>query len=339
MIIIDIDDQYEIAIEGPCTHIQLSPPSTVNAEPATPKLELEAMSDLLSSRWAPSASEASRHNPQQPQFLRRPRSEYRIRSPNPAEPNSTYVNPKPPYINTAPTRSYGSGTILTPSEELARFMKIVARLRWKLPFLAEGYRLATRVVPQFSNDDFKMEVAQAEIMFKIDFHEYYALLERAIVHLLAVFNISVSSVGGRGGVQVNGGGYQQGAGVHRYHANVLQALEEETTPLSPVLGTGPVLELLRKAKELRNRWKTADMTWEERERDPFENGRPVLPLVSYDFDEIFNGIFGGLEAGYLRARIHVELCKKSGDDSDVDSILGTEADWLFMVDGMDWEAV
>ncbi|KAJ6014251.1 hypothetical protein N7540_008842 [Penicillium herquei] len=304
------------------------------------------MSDLLNSRWAPGASENARLNSSQPQSLRRPRSEYRIRAPNSplaygAEPSSTsYLEPKPPYTSTAPGKSYGSGSILPPSEELARFMKIVARLRWKLPFLAEGYRLATQVVHELGGIT-HADVAQAEIMFKIDFHEYYALLERAIVHLLAVFNITVSSVGGRGapgGVQVNG--YQQGAGIHRYHANVLQALEEESTPLSPILGTGRVLELLRKAKELRNRWKTADMTREERDRDPFEMGRSVPPLASFDFDEILSGIFAGLEEAYVRTRIHVELCKKPGEAEE--SIFGeseSESDWVFMVDAMDWEAV
>lgn len=215
-------------------------------------------------------------------------------------------------------------------------MKIVARLRWKLPFLAEGYRLATlEAINGISPDD----IAHAEIMFKIDFHEYYALLERAIVHLLAVFNISVSS---RGNKQTpfqgngNGNGFYGSAGTHRYHANVLQALEEETTPLTPILGSGRVHGYLRKAKELRNRWKTADMTKDERERDPFERNREVLPLASYDFEEIFSGIFAGLEESYVRANEHVEKCRRPGDEhAEMDS----EADWGFMVDAMDWEAV
>ena len=224
-------------------------------------------------------------------------------------------------------------------------MKIVARLRWKLPFLAHGYHLAISRVEEMS-DDSAPDVVQAEIMFKLDFHEYYALLERAIVHLLAVFNISVSAVGGqggrgrgqggRGGVQVNRGGYHS-VGTHRYHENVLQALHEESTPLTPVLGTGYVLELLRKAKELRNRWKTADMTKEERERDPYESRKNVLHLASFDFDEIFTGIFQGLEEAYARAKAHVDLCKRPGDTEgdNLDPATG----WGFMVDAMDWEAV
>lgn len=218
-------------------------------------------------------------------------------------------------------------------------MKIVARLRWKLPFLAEGYRLATLST---ENGVSEAEVAHAEIMFKIDFHEYYALLERAIVHLLGVFNIAVSSsaasyrgVSG-GGENGFGFGNGRGVGIHRYHANVLHALEEETTPLTPILGSGHVNALLWKAKELRNRWKTADMTREERENDPYER-KEVLPLASFDFDEIFMGIFKGLEEGYVRAKAHVDMCRMPGEEEDV--VMDSEADWRFMVEGMDWEAV
>ncbi|KAJ5274094.1 hypothetical protein N7478_009219 [Penicillium angulare] len=300
------------------------------------------MSDLLSSRWAPSASESASY-PSRSRSLRRPRSENRIRST--ATPSPTNNKNEYKYTNTnTKTNTYGnqrggpgSGTPLAPAEELSRFMKIVARLRWKLPFLAEGYRRATLTVDGVITS--AEEVAHSEIMFKIDFHEYYALLERAIVHLLAVFNISVSSVGGRSGsgsgsgVQVGGG--SGSAGVHRFHANVLQALQEESTPLAPVLGTGHVHELLKKAKELRNRWKAADMTDEERERDPFEMGRRVLPLASFDFDEILTGVFNGLEKAYIRAQAHVDLCKKPGEEEKTDA----ESDWGFMVDAMDWEAV
>ncbi|KAJ5591970.1 uncharacterized protein N7459_002339 [Penicillium hispanicum] len=277
------------------------------------------MSDLLSSRWAPSASNPYPHATNQPS-LRRPRSENRIRSTATPPPNHT------------------SGALLPPSDELARFMKIVARLRWKLPFLAEGYRLATLSVDDVMASVSAADVAHAEIMFKIDFHEYYALLERAIVHLLGVFNIAVSSSAAGGArFQLNGGaGFPRSAGMHRYHANVLQALEEETTPLMPILGSGRVHELLRQAKELRNRWKTADMTKEERERDPLER-KEIPPLASFDFEEIISGIFAGLEESYVRAKAHVDMCRRPGElDSES---AGSESDWGFMVDAMDWEAV
>lgn len=209
-------------------------------------------------------------------------------------------------------------------------MKIVARLRWKLPFLAEGYRLATLEIGDLGSDD----VAHAEIMFKIDFHEYYALLERAIVHLLAVFNIAVTSSRGPLNGSGNGSGNGRSVGVHRYHANVLEALREQTTPLSPVLGSGSVYSQLQKAKELRNRWKTADLTMEERERQG--ERKDVVTLADFDFEDILSGIFGGLEEAYVRAKDHVDKCVRP---DEVPEQMNSEADWGFMVDAMDWEAV
>lgn len=302
------------------------------------------MGDLLSSRWAPGA------NPRPKNYtLRRPRSENPIRNHAPSTSTSTFSSPaRKPSPRPSPHQHLQQ---LPPHEELARFMKIVSRLRWKLPFLAEAYRLATIPMPEPEEcaeetlTDLSADIAHAQIMFKIDFHEYYALLERAIVHLLAIFNISVSSrrPAPAPTPNFNTNGFTNGTtGTHRYHANVLQALEEETTPLTPVLGTGKTITLLRQAKQLRNRWKTADMTAEEKERDPHSDRDrsrdEVLPLSSYNFEEIITGIFAGLEEGFLRARAHVELCRRPEEDEQGMGG-GSEADWEFMVDAMDWEAV
>ncbi|CRG91332.1 hypothetical protein PISL3812_08380 [Talaromyces islandicus] len=216
----------------------------------------------------------------------------------------------------------------SPSQELARFMKIVARLKWKLPFLSEAYRLATTHAADVAPDD----VAYAEIMFKIDFHEYYALLERAIVHLLAVFGVSVDSQFQKSHVLRNGS--------HRYHANVLEALRKRTCPLYPVLGKGLAQDQLRLAKQLRNQWKTADSTEDERQRLEQDS----WSLESYDLEVMLNAIFGGLEEGYALAQASVPA--KTGQ-MDVDSNekvvdtspWNTETGWDFIVDAMDWEAV
>ncbi|KAL2867832.1 uncharacterized protein BJX67DRAFT_380769 [Aspergillus lucknowensis] len=210
--------------------------------------------------------------------------------------------------------------LLSPTGELARFTKILARLKWKLPFLAEGYRLAT--LPA----DAGIDVSHAEIMFKLDFHEYYALLERALVHLLGVFGIAVS-----------GAPKSQGwAGSHRYHANVLEALEGETNPLRPVLGSGERHSQLRRAKELRNRWKTADLSQEERERDEFYSKRKegVMPLASYDLDKILSVTFDGLEDAYRLAETYA-----IEHDNGQKHLESSPMDWDFIVDAMDWEAV
>ena len=54
----------------------------------------------------------------------------------------------------------------SPERELDRYLKLVARLKWKLPFLAQGYHIATDRVGRRSE-----EVATNEIHFKIDFYE------------------------------------------------------------------------------------------------------------------------------------------------------------------------
>lgn len=212
----------------------------------------------------------------------------------------------------------------SPSQELARFMKIVARLKWKLPFLSEAYRLATTHTADVAPDD----VAYAEIMFKIDFHEYYALLERAIVHLLAVFGVSVDSRFQKSHVLRNGS--------HRYHANVLEALEKRNCPLYPVLGKGLVQDQLQRAKQLRNQWKMAD----ERQGQDQESAA----LETYDLEVMLNAIFSGLEEGYALAQASVptETAQMEIDSTKQAVDTGswnTETGWDFIVNAMDWEAV
>lgn len=137
----------------------------------------------------------------------------------------------------------------TPWSELARYTKIVRRLRWKLPLLAYAYNAAT----DESNPGNEQQ-QEAELMFKLDFFEFYMLLERALVHLLGVFGIKVAGelgarlrnrhTGDRRGDQE---GWQQSP--HRFHANVLEALDDPRNPLHGALGANDVRSALARAKE------------------------------------------------------------------------------------------
>ncbi|KAL4985336.1 hypothetical protein BDW68DRAFT_146556 [Aspergillus falconensis] len=236
------------------------------------------------------------------------------------------ANPKP----------HDRGSLLSPSEELARFLKIVARLKWKLPFLDEGYRratataTATMTVQDPATD--VQEIAQAEIMFKLDFHEYYALLERALVHLLGVFGVTVSAKNN----------YTGWAASHRYHANVLDALQVRNGPLRSVLGTGETFAQLKRAKELRNRWKTADLSAEEKVRDDFYSamrGEEAKPLDSYDLRTILTTVFEGLDQGYRLAEAYVAQHDNSQNGHGSTGPGQASKDWDFIVDAMDWESV
>lgn len=226
-------------------------------------------------------------------------------------------------------------------------------------------------------------------MFKLDFFEYYMLIERALVHLLGVFGITVSREGiqakkglagsrfsqsqsrggspkggspnrtsGAGATEGEGGAAASGNGgnrfQHRYHAHVLEAFDSPVHPLHDILGKGEVRKQLQRAKDLRNRWKTADSEEEEKERV-----RLTAPLESYDVEKMLETIFQGFDAAFLIAEWHVRdkeggLAKGAGqssslnwaddDDEDGDATMmdwaAQEADqWEFMVDAMDWEAV
>lgn len=128
--------------------------------------------------------------------------------------------------------------IPTPGAELERVMKIVRRIKWKFPFLAHGYNAATTACAPAEQRE------EAELMFKLDFFEYYMLLERALVHLLGVFGIKVTGAFGSSRVPDN---HQQSN--HRFHANVLEALADVRNPLHEALGQGDAALALLRAKE------------------------------------------------------------------------------------------
>lgn len=240
-----------------------------------------------------------------------------------------------------------SHSSLLAAYELNRYTKIVRRLKWKLPFLATAYHHAVDRVGRDPAD-----VAEAELMFKLDFFEYYMLIERALVHLLGVFGIAISRGGPGGGDRYKsrnnspgeGGG---GEGEHRYHANVLEALDSPENPLHGALGTGEVRKQLSRAKDLRNRWKTAGDDSDDPRRSPLPGGRRArlaAPLETYDLERILTAIFAGFDAAFLVADRAVRGGQSNGSDVDMgyhamDQAASEEEQWEFMVEAMDWEAV
>ncbi|KAL2118097.1 hypothetical protein VTJ04DRAFT_7757 [Mycothermus thermophilus] len=295
---------------------------------------------------------------------------------------TTTTKPPPPAPSAAQQRP-------APHHELARYTKIMRRLQWKLPFLAQGYRMA--VDHRVGARD-PTAVAEAELMFKLDFFEYYMLIERALVHLLGVFGIDVPR-GGPPPPPPNdappaegdhhpslsasrwGGADAKRAARHRYHANVLAALDNPDNPLHAALGTGEVRVQLGRAKDLRNRWKTAGDPDEEEEeerqrqaaaenngrtsRSPVKRGgstdspewrstkKVAAPLDSYRLEHMLEVIFGGLGEAFKIAEARVRGAVRWGDEDDeemleaLDWTAATEDErqWEFMVEAMDWEAV
>ena len=170
-------------------------------------------------------------------------------------------------------------------------------------------------------------------MFKLDFFEYYALLERVILHLLGVFDITISpdlakelldphsgvvrpTTDNNDDVSTDGGGppiigsstYDKNYFFnHRFHANVLQALDRPTNPLHTVLGVGEVRYYLGIAKESRNRWKDA----EEEQVQAVVPGSGALKhqrmLKNVDLEVMLASILDALDKAQGLAEGHVKV--------------------------------
>ncbi|KAK4191265.1 hypothetical protein QBC35DRAFT_426673 [Podospora australis] len=293
-------------------------------------------------------------------------------TPAPTGNSTPYLPPLP----RAPSNSSSSNSprppqeapaIISAAHELGRFRKIMRRLEWKSPFLDQGYQHAIDRVGQHPD-----AVAEAELMFKLDFFEYYMLIERALVHLLGVFGLSIergatktpspvtSSARGLGASGWNNSDGSNRFRGHRYHANVLKALDRRDNPLHETLGMGEVRKQLGRAKDLRNRWKTAGDDEEEQGRARTRPGAFKLtkkipaPLETYDLANMLQAIFEGFQAAAEVAERAVRggLTMASGQELDMDMLDSDETmgewaaaihqeddKWEFMVDAMDWEAV
>ncbi|KAK3685388.1 hypothetical protein B0T22DRAFT_482365 [Podospora appendiculata] len=355
------------------------------------------MPGLASSRHAPSRPATTTTHRRQPSPLRRSGSlpPPLTVTPAPTGDGNAHRLPPAPGPSSASSANVARHTHNAPAavsaarahatSELIRYTKILRRLQWKLPFLAAGYQQA---VARVDGQD-AARVAEAELMFKLDFFEYYMLVERALVHLMGVFSITISRDGGgsssrhhaqqhpptsnglatskwnANGAARNGDpGSGSGSGAqHRYHANVLEALDNKENPLHSVLGTGEVRRQLGRAKDLRNRWKTA-ADGEDNEPSSSSSAKPQpgngsfspANLESYDLEGILSSVFEGFNAAFAIAERFVVRYDHTDDeegsvipDTDMaepeeerrifDWAASEEEQWGFMVDAMDWEAV
>ncbi|CAO2653991.1 Nn.00g107240.m01.CDS01 [Neocucurbitaria sp. VM-36] len=175
----------------------------------------------------------------------------------------------------------------TPAENLAqsraekfkhdkdRATRLLRRLRWKAELLMVSYYRTLEIVQAESQENGHHEShhamesgatgkRQADSMFKIDFFEWYTLLERYITDCLAVLGFSISATAPL--VNINALRYITNPDLHKtrplafhaFHANLLEALDDEKCPLHTSLGTQAVRVQLGLAKDFRNAWKDAD---------------------------------------------------------------------------------
>ncbi|GAP83998.1 putative fungal specific transcription factor [Rosellinia necatrix] len=287
---------------------------------------------LAASRWAsdlPRVTSWPRPPP--------PRTYPPIRTTATTTPSSSSHPTSRNFINTSPGLNSRNDQPSSPAQQLSRFLKIVARLKWKIPFLEIGYATAVDRVgkPQ-------QEIDANEIHFKLDFHEFYMLIERALVHLMGVYGIVIYAQ-----CDPNGNGYGVGNAPdhdlgafrdrsqrHSYHENVLLALGDPANPLHGTLGREDVRKQFARAKELRNRWKNAD--------DANACRFMPAPLEAYNLKQILQTILLALEQAYFVTEQFVRQQTPGVDQNEPVSTADwtTDSDdWEFMVDAMDWEVV
>jgi hypothetical protein len=143
-------------------------------------------------------------------------------------------------------------------------------------------------------------------MFKVDFFEFYTLLERYITDCLAIFGISVSASVPR--QNFNALRYETNPDLHRtrpmashaFHANLLEALDDEKCPLAGSFGLQEVRVQLGIAKEYRNAWKDADSI------GSLENGdsRAKVQLQDLQLEHMLRNIIGGCDLAHGVVQAH-----------------------------------
>jgi hypothetical protein len=168
-----------------------------------------------------------------------------------------------------------------------------------------------------------IDPVEAERQFKIDFYEFYALLERGLVCLLGVWGVVITASAGiapasraaTNGSSVIGDSLSFHGSAHRFHANVLSALEHPSNPLHATLGTGPVREYIGIAKEFRNKWKDVESRPDEsfsgheraeEEWDPGKMKRYEKVLRDLKLEELLGSVLRGLEEAGRQAEGEVE---------------------------------
>ncbi|KAF2631375.1 hypothetical protein BU25DRAFT_359601 [Macroventuria anomochaeta] len=155
------------------------------------------------------------------------------------------------------------------NQDKNRATRLLGRLRWKAELLMVSYFKVMEMLQAVDQqnghyESHKTLARQAESMFKIDFFEFYTLLERYITACLTILGVSVSASAPRENFNalryITNPDLQRTRPLasHAFHANLLEALDDENCPLHSSLGVQDVRIQLGLAKDYRNAWKDAD---------------------------------------------------------------------------------
>ncbi|KAF2134600.1 hypothetical protein P153DRAFT_305129 [Dothidotthia symphoricarpi CBS 119687] len=216
------------------------------------------------------------------------------------------------YAPKTPLESLAQSRTERLKQEKDRATRLLGRLKWKAELLMVSYGKAMEISQALSQQNgyedshhkHAMDTLsrQAESMFKVDFFEFYTLLERYITVCLGVFGVDISAAAPRN--NVNALRYITNPDLHRtrplashaFHANLLETLDDEKCPLHASLGMQDVRIQLGLAKDYRNAWKDADekvttSNWTSEN----ETSRKNVELQDLDLQLMLENLVAGCE--------------------------------------------
>ncbi|KAF2853707.1 hypothetical protein T440DRAFT_389138 [Plenodomus tracheiphilus IPT5] len=220
------------------------------------------------------------------------------------------------YAPRTPAESLAQSKSQKLSKDKERATRLLGRLRWKAELLMVSYYRTMEIVQAELQKSTHHEVhhsmesgatanmvqKQAESMFKVDFFEWYTLLERYVTDCLAVFGFSVSASAPRNNVNalryITNPDAMRPLASHAFHANLLEALDDEQCPLHDSLGAQGVRIQLGLAKDYRNAWKGADEKVLSSNAADDENSRKNIPLQDLQLELMLRTLVLGCEQAH-----------------------------------------
>jgi hypothetical protein len=154
-------------------------------------------------------------------------------------------------------------------------------------------------------------------MFKVDFFEFYTLLERYLVLCLSICGVSVSGAAPRTNVNalrfITNTDYARGRteASHQFHANLLDALDDNKNPLHAVFGIQDIRIQLGLAKDYRNRWKDADEELVSSKRE-WASGEKPVKLNELNLALMVPAILEGCERALSIVHGRTDPCVQNG---------------------------
>ncbi|KAL6707617.1 hypothetical protein ACN47E_003967 [Coniothyrium glycines] len=194
-----------------------------------------------------------------------------------------------------------------------RAARLLGRVRWKAELLMVSYFRTMEIVRSSEQHNHILESGatskQAESMFKVDFFEFYTLLERFITDCLAVLDFRISAAAP---VNVNFLRYVTNPDLHRtrplathaFHANLLEAIDDTNCPLHTTLGIQEVRVQLGIAKDFRNAWKDADSSTVKKsgvDHDPRD-----VKLQDLQLETMLRAIIMGCDQAHAIVQTHTD---------------------------------